>query len=44
MRLRRVMSRESPNVPMMRPSESRKGSFVVETHVSLPSGQTFFSS
>ena len=32
-----VMSREMPNVPTIRPSSSRNGILVVETHVTLPS-------
>ncbi len=38
------MSREMPNVPMIRPPASRNGILVVETHVSLPSGHVSFSS
>ena len=41
-RLRSVMSREIPNVPMIVPFPSRKGIFVVDTHVSGRSGQVSF--
>ena len=42
--LRSVTSRETPKVPTMRPCGSRNGIFVVDTHVSWPSGQVSFSS
>ena len=43
-RLRPVMSRDTPNVPTMSPFRSRSGILVVETQVAWPSGQTSFSS
>ena len=39
-----VMSREMPNVPTMRPSSSRSGIRVVETHVTRPPSHVSFSS
>src|SRR5271157_1283113 len=42
--LRRVISRETPKVPMMLPWASRRGIFVVETQATWGSGQVSFSS
>ena len=43
-RLRSVMSREMPQVPMIRPAASRRGNLVVTTQLTVPSGQVSFSS